>query len=299
MHWTDRRRRFRALLAGERCIHPGSVFDPISARIAEDLGFELGMFAGSTASLSEFAGQAYRINRAGNLPLLVDADHGYGNALNAKRTVEELETAGVSALSLEDTDLPTPYGIAKPRLVSIAEGVGKMKAALAGRQDPALCIAGRTSAVSITGVDDAIARGKAYEEAGVDALFFVGVRTRAELDALSAATRVPLILDEGFFGWLTANCRLARGHPRAMTLRRRDQRHRDAIGVRLAAQDHAPQRAHIGKVAAPGDGDVIFLGHQVVGRVEMDPAGHLAAPYRHPGVARVGAAQGDLVLGVD
>ena len=210
MHWTDRRRRFRTLLAGDRCIHPGSVFDPISARIAEDLGFELGMFAGSTASLTvlgapdlivltlaEFAGQAYRINRAGNLPLLVDADHGYGNALNAKRTVEELETAGVCALSLEDTDLPTPYGTVKPRLVSIAEGVGKMKAALAGRQDPALCIAGRTSAVSITGLDDAIARGKAYEDAGVDALFFVGVRTRAELDAISAATRVPLILGGG------------------------------------------------------------------------------------------------------
>jgi len=210
MHWTDRRRRFRTLLAGERCIHPGSVFDPISARIAEDLGFEPGMFAGSTASLtvlgapdlivltlSEFAGQAYRINRAGNLPLMVDADHGYGNALNAKRTVEELETAGVCGLSLEDTDLPTPYGTAKPRLTSIAEGVGKMKAALAGRQDPALCIAGRTSAISISGLDDAIARGKAYEAAGVDALFFVGVKTRAELDAISAATKLPLILGGG------------------------------------------------------------------------------------------------------
>ena len=210
MHWTDRRKRFRALLAGDRCVHPGSVFDPISARIAEDLGFELGMFAGSTASLtvlgapdlivltlSEFAGQAYRINRAGNLPLMVDADHGYGNALNAKRTVEELETAGVGGLSLEDTDLPTPHGTTKPRLTSIAEGVGKMKAALAGRQDPALCIAGRTSAVSISGLDDAIARGKAYEEAGVDALFFVGVRTRAELDAISAATSLPLILGGG------------------------------------------------------------------------------------------------------
>src|SRR5215470_6926636 len=207
MHWTDRRRRFRALLAGDRCVHPGSVFDPISARIAEDLGFEVGMFAGSVASLavlgapdlivltlSEFAGQAYRINRAGNLPLMVDADHGYGNALNAKRTVEELETAGVGGLSLEDTDLPTPFGTAKPQLTSIAEGVGKMKAALAGRQDPALCIAGRTSAVSITGIDDAIARGKAYEQVGVDALFFVGVKTRAELDALSAATRIPIIL---------------------------------------------------------------------------------------------------------
>jgi carboxyvinyl-carboxyphosphonate phosphorylmutase len=210
MHWTDRRKRLRAILAGDRCIHPGSVFDPISARIAEDLGFELGMFAGSTASLtvlgapdlivltlSEFAGQAYRINRAGGLPLLVDADHGYGNALNAKRTVEELETAGVAALSIEDTDLPTPFGTAKPRLTTIAEGVGKMKAALAGRQDPLLCIAGRTSAVQVSGLDDAIARGKAYEQVGVDALFFVGVRTRAELDALSAATRIPIILGGG------------------------------------------------------------------------------------------------------
>ena len=207
MNWTDRRRRFRALLAGDRCFHPGSVFDPISARIAEDLGFEIGMFAGSTASLtvlgapdlivltlSEFAGQAYRINRAGNLPLMVDADHGYGNALNVKRTVEELETAGICGMSIEDTELPTPHGTTKPRLISIAEGVGKMKAALAGRQDPALAIAGRTSAIIITGLDDAIARGQAYEAAGVDALFFVGIKTRAELDAISAATRLPLIL---------------------------------------------------------------------------------------------------------
>src|SRR5258708_24054995 len=207
MHWTDRRKRLRALLAGDRCIHPGSVFDPISARIAEDLGFELGMFAGSTASLavlgapdlivltlSEFAGQAYRINRAGGLPLMVDADHGYGNALNVKRTVEELETAGVAGMSIEDTDLPTPHGTTKPRLTTIAEGVGKMKAALAGRQDPLLAIAGRTSAVQITGLDDAIAPAHAYETAGVDALFFVGVRTRAELDALSAATKLPIIL---------------------------------------------------------------------------------------------------------
>jgi oxaloacetate decarboxylase len=207
MNWTDRRRRFRALLDGERCVHPGSVYDPISARIAEDLGFEVGMFAGSIASmtvlgapdlivltLSEFAGQAYRINRAGNLSLLVDADHGYGNALNAKRTVEELETAGVAALSLEDTELPTPFGTTKPRLTSIAEGVGKMKGALAGRQDPALCVVGRTSAISITGLEDTIARGRAYEAAGVDALFFVGVRTAKDLDAISAATRLPLIL---------------------------------------------------------------------------------------------------------
>ena len=210
MNWTDRRQRFRAILDGQICIHPGSVYDPISARIAEDLGFELGMFAGSTASLtvlgapylivltlSEFAAQAYRIGRAGNLPLMVDADHGYGNALNVKRTVEELETAGVSGLSIEDTDLPTPFGTAKPRLTSIEEGAGKMKAALAGRQDPLLCIAGRTSAIQISGLDDAIARGRAYEAVGVDALFFVGIRTRAELDAVAAATRLPIILGGG------------------------------------------------------------------------------------------------------
>src|SRR5436190_24238631 len=106
MNWTDRRERFRSILTGGRCVYPGSVFDPISARIAEDLGFEAGMFAGSVASLtvlgapdlvvltlSEFAAQALRINRAGNLPLMVDADHGYGNALSVKRTVEELETS--------------------------------------------------------------------------------------------------------------------------------------------------------------------------------------------------------------
>lgn len=207
MNWTERRKRFRTLLAGDRCYHPGSVFDPISARIAEDLGFEIGMFAGSVASLtvlgapdlivltlSEFAGQAYRINRAGNLPLMVDADHGYGNALNVRRTVEELETAGVCGLSLEDTELPTPFGASTPRLISIEEGVGKMKAAVGARQDPDLCIAGRTSAISITGLDDTIARGKAYEAAGVDALFFVGVRTRAELDAIASATTLPIVL---------------------------------------------------------------------------------------------------------
>jgi carboxyvinyl-carboxyphosphonate phosphorylmutase len=239
MNWTDRRLRFRAILSGDRCIHPGSVFDPISARIAEDLGFEVGMFAGSTASLtvlgapdlivltlSEFAGQAYRINRAGNLALMVDADHGYGNALNAKRTVEELETAGVAGLSLEDTDLPTPHGTTKPRLTSIAEGVGKMKAALAGRQDPLLCIAGRTSAIQISGLDDAIARGKAYEEGGVDALFFVGVRTRAELDAISAATRLPLILG-GVSGDLT------------------DLAYLGARRVRIALQGHQPFAAAV------------------------------------------------------
>jgi oxaloacetate decarboxylase len=207
MNWTPRRERFRAVLAGARCVHPSSVFDPISARIAEDLGFEIGMFAGSIASftvlgapdlivltLTEFAEQAYRICRAGNLPLLVDADHGYGNALNVMRTVEELENAGIAALTIEDTALPRSHGETKPQLISIEEGVGKMRAALAARQDPNLGIVGRTGALQIAGLDDAIARGVAYERAGVDALFFLGVKKRAQLDALSAAVTIPIVL---------------------------------------------------------------------------------------------------------
>ena len=206
--WSERRQKFRGYLAGNRCYHPGSVHDPLSARIAEDIGFEIGMFAGSTGSLSvlaapdliiltltEFADQALRINRAMELPLMVDADHGYGNALSVMRTVEELEMAGVSGMSIEDTALPQPFGTTeKPQILSLEEGVGKMKAAIAGRRDPDLCIAGRTSAPMITGIDDTIKRAQAYEKAGVDAIFLVGVKTRAELDAIAPAIKIPIIL---------------------------------------------------------------------------------------------------------
>jgi oxaloacetate decarboxylase len=207
MNWTDRRRRFRAILKGGRCYHPASVFDPLSARIAQDLGFEVGMFAGSTASLTvlgapdlivltltEFAEQAYRINRAFDIPLLVDADHGYGNALNVMRTVQELESAGVSALTIEDTVLPRPFGPSGRGLTSIEEGVGKMQAALAARQDPDLVIVGRTIAMGSTSTEDALARAKAYAAAGVDAFFFVGIKDRAQLEAAAAAIDIPIII---------------------------------------------------------------------------------------------------------
>ncbi len=166
------------------------------------------MLAGSVASLAvlgapdlivltltEFADLANRICRAGNLPLLVDADHGYGNALNVKRTVEELETAGIAGLSIEDTALPRPFGAdGETRLIPVEEGVGKMRAAIEGRQDSRLVIAGRTAAMSVTGVEDAVVRAKAYEAAGVDAIFLVGVRRRDQLEAVSAEVSLPIIL---------------------------------------------------------------------------------------------------------
>ena len=208
MHWQYRREKFRTHLNNKVCAYPGSVYDPISSRIAEDLGFEVGMFAGSVASLtvlgdpdhilltlSEFAQQAYRICRASDLPIMVDADHGYGNALNVKRTVEELETAGVSALSIEDTELPRPFGSeGKTSLISIEEGVGKMKAAIAGRSDPALVIAARTSSISVTGIDDTIARISAYQETGVDAIFLIGIKQKQQLEAISRECELPLFL---------------------------------------------------------------------------------------------------------
>src|ERR1051326_1490583 len=207
MNWTERRERLRAIVEGGRCIFPASVYDGISARIAADVGFEAMMFAGSVGSfsviaapdlcvltLTEFAQQAYRINRAGALPLCVDADHGYGNALSVKRTVEELETAGVSALTIEDTLLPAPFGGDDTQLISIEEGVGKMRAALAGRQDPRLVIVGGNSAIGITGVEDTIARLQAYEAAGVDMLFIAGLKSREQLDAVASAVKKPLLL---------------------------------------------------------------------------------------------------------
>jgi oxaloacetate decarboxylase len=207
MTFRKRRDALRAILSGTQCLRPGSVYDAISVRIAEDLGFEVGMFGGSVASLavlgdpdialitlSELAEQMRRMSRAGTLPVLVDADHGYGNALNVRRTVQELEAAGAAGLTIEDTLLPQAFGQAKTQLISIEEGVGKVKAALAARGDASLVIVGRTAAAAVTSIDDAITRAKAYQAKGVDALFFTGVKTRGELEAITAATTLPIIL---------------------------------------------------------------------------------------------------------
>src|SRR5580692_4162749 len=199
MAFRKRRETLRSILNGSSCIRPGSVYDATSIRIAEDIGFEVGMFGGSVASLAvlgdpdialitltELCEQMRRMSRAAQLPVLVDADHGYGNALNVRRTVQELEAAGAAGLTIEDTLLPQAFGQAKTQLIPLEEGVGKMKAALDGRGDPSLVILGRTSAVSVTGLDDAVTRARAYEAAGVDALFFTGIKTRSELEAIAA-----------------------------------------------------------------------------------------------------------------
>jgi len=234
-HAQTARAQLRALIESDQCVFPASVHDPISARIAEELKFEMGMFAGSVASLavlgapdaivltlSEFAEQARRITRASGLPIFCDADHGYGNAMNVMRTVEELECAGVAGLCIEDTALPKAYGAgAKTMLTSVDEGQAKVRAAVAARQDPALVIAGRTNANAAADIDDVVTRLFAYEAAGADMLFVVGIKTSEDLERLTAATSLPLFLG---------------GLPEAMM-------DRDALArrrVRVALQGHKP-----------------------------------------------------------
>ena len=236
---SQKRNQFRQILTGNQCVHPGSVFDAISSRIAEDLGYQAGMFAGSIASavvlgdpdhilitLTEFAEQARRICRASDLPIMVDADHGYGNALNVKRTVEELENAGVAALTIEDTVLPRQFGKSKPELIPVPEGIGKMKAALSGRKDQSLVIAGRTSAFQVTGTEDAIERAKAYESVGGDAIFFAGLTTRPQLEAVKNSIEIPIMLGST---------------PKDIN----DNQYLSSMGVKIALQGHLPFMAAV------------------------------------------------------
>jgi oxaloacetate decarboxylase len=239
MNYTERRKRLRNLIAGTRCISPASVYDPLSARVAESVGYEIGMLAGSVASnttlaapdlivltMTEFADQIRRITRASDLSLVVDADHGYGNALNVMRTVEECEHSGVSAMSIEDTVLPTRFGnTGGEELISIAEGVGKIKAALAARRDPALVIAGRTSALKVEGLEGTLARARAYAQTGVDAIFLVGVETIEQVRAVHEATKLPVIVGSA-----------------PATLKREDFA---AAGARILLQGHQPVAAAV------------------------------------------------------
>jgi len=234
----ERRGRIRAMLAGTQCFSPATVFDALSARVAESVGYQLGILSGSVCgntilaapdlamqTLTEFADQVRRIMRVSKLSLLVDADHGYGNALNVMRTIQELEHAGVSALTIEDMALPARFGsTSDEELVSTEEMVGKLRAALAAREDPSLVIAARTAALKAEDVAHAASRAKAYAATGVDAIFVTGLEKLEDFDAIRAAVDLPIIVG-------TAN-----------SIRREDLA---ARGVRILLQGHWPVRAMV------------------------------------------------------
>jgi len=205
---TEKRTRLRAILQGDVCKSPATVWDALSARVAEAAGFECGILSGSVCAatvlgtpdlalqtLTEFADQVRRITRASDLSVFVDADQGYGNALNAMRTVEELEHAGLAGLAIEDLVMPASFGRhGEPELIGVAEAVGKLKAALSARRDPSLVIVARTAALRIEPIARVVERTRAYAATGVDGLFVTGLQKLADLDAIRAAVDIPIIL---------------------------------------------------------------------------------------------------------
>jgi len=209
------RERFRQLLARGTCMPAAPVFDALSARIAELQGWEVCKLSGSVAkfaslavpdglplaNMSDLADVCQRIHRAADVCLIVDADEAGGNALTVKRTVVDLEATGVCAIEIEDNLVPSrfpqPGKVARrhEEMIPLAEQVGKLRAAVAARRDPATMIVARTSALDEEPLPKALERIRAYSETGAEALMFPNVpHGRADIEAVSKVTRLPLFV---------------------------------------------------------------------------------------------------------
>ena len=200
------RERFRRVLARSTCTLAANIFDPLSSHIAHLLGYDVCVLSGSVgkvanlgvpdivlSNMSDVVDHCRRITHIAEVSLMVDAEDGFGNAVNVMRTVKELEAAGVSAVEIEDNVVPKRFNVSHPGLVSTAEQVGKLKAAVAARSDPTTVIVARTSALAECSLDDALDRIRAYADTGAEALMLVGVRqSRSNLEAVHQATSLPL-----------------------------------------------------------------------------------------------------------
>lgn len=187
---------------------PGA-YNALSARIVEDLGFgalyltgagltnmQLGLPDLGFVGLKEVADQVSAIRDAVSIPIIVDADTGFGNALNVRRTVRVLERAGADAIQLEDQVLPKKCGhFSGQSLISAAEMCGKIQAAAEARQDENLLIIARTDACAVDGIDAAIERAGRYAEAGADVLFIEAVRELDDIRRLPALFERPLLMN--------------------------------------------------------------------------------------------------------
>jgi len=145
------------------------------------------------SNMSDVVEHCRRITRMADVSLMVDAEDGFGNAVNVIRTVKELEAAGVVAIEIEDNAVPRQFGVSHSGLVSTAEQVGKLKAAVDARSDPTTVIVARTSALAECALEEALERIRAYAATGAEALMLVGIRRgRADLEAVHQATSLPL-----------------------------------------------------------------------------------------------------------
>ena len=193
--------RLRALLAADRPLLVPGAYDALSARLVEAAGFDAAYMTGfgTTASLlgmpdvglltqAEMVDNAGRMARAVDVPLISDADTGYGNAINVARTVQQFERAGVAAIHLEDQVAPKRCGhMSGKQVVPTSEMVEKLYAAVQARTDPDFVLIARTDARAVEGLDAALARAAAYLEAGADVLFVEAPESEAEIEAVAQA----------------------------------------------------------------------------------------------------------------
>ncbi len=199
----------KSRLAGASAVLAPGVYDALSALVAEQAGFEALYLSGASVAYSklgrsdvglttvtELADTLAHITERVEIPVIVDADTGFGNSLNTRRTVQLLERAGAAMLQIEDQTFPKRCGhLDGKSVVSTAEMCGKLKAALDARRSSATLIMARTDAVAIHGFDDAMQRAEAYLACGVDAIFVEAPRTTEQMDILcrTFAHRVPLL----------------------------------------------------------------------------------------------------------
>jgi 2-methylisocitrate lyase-like PEP mutase family enzyme len=203
------RRHLKALAAARRGVIVPGAFNALSARVIADAGFEaiyvtgagvtnmwFGMPDQGFMGLAEIADHTARIRDAVELPLIVDADTGFGNALNVYHTVRTLERAGADCIQLEDQVAPKRCGhFAGKDVIALDEAVGKIKAAVDARRDPDLLIMARTDAAATQGFDAAVERAQRFAEAGADILFVEAVTTADEVRALPRRLAAPLLVN--------------------------------------------------------------------------------------------------------
>ena len=210
---AEKRANFRASLASGRLQLVPGAFNPLSAKLIEDRGFDgvyisgaviaadLGLPDIGLTTLTEVANRAKQISRMTNLPSLVDADTGFGEPMNVARTVQELEDAGVAGLHIEDQVNPKRCGHLDGKAVVDADTATKrIRAAVDARRDPNLLIMARTDIRAINGLALAIDRAKALVDAGADAIFPEAMRDLAEFEAIRAAVDVPILANMTEFG---------------------------------------------------------------------------------------------------
>lgn len=199
------RERFRTVLSRPDCTLAANIFDPLSARIAHMLDYEVCFLSGSVhkvanlavpdivlVNMSDLVDVCRRITRISDVSLMHDGEDGFGNAVNVVRSVKELEAAGVSAIEIEDAIPPTQFNQRDLGLFSQAEQVGKLEAAVAARTDPMTVIVARTTALAQFPLDEALERIKAYSQTGVEAIRLAGLKTKEQLEAVHRATSLPI-----------------------------------------------------------------------------------------------------------